>query len=390
MTQRPAMQRKYRIVNVGSHANPPPDMWVKYFPDELRDKAPTRVVHRFPDGEYEALLLEGVAHRQLGVQVGLGSKQGVADYFDPHKSPFAKSFLDGPAGQRDPNARIAAQDQDGIDADVIVHPGYPILLPKDRAARWGMMFAFNRWLAEFCETDPTRLIGIGEIPLWDIPLAIQEARYIAQRGLKGVLMPAVPGYEGAWSSPADAPYTDSRYRALWAALDELGLVMVVHADAAAATRGLENYDNAPINMIINKTLPGEMIASLIVGHVFRDFPRLKLVCVETGVGWMAHLISWMDVLVREHPAMYPGLVERPSATFHRHVFGSFLWDTVGVLNRNIVGLDNIMWCNDFPHAYGPWPNSIDLIRRELADLDEEARHKILAGNAVRVFGLEET
>jgi predicted TIM-barrel fold metal-dependent hydrolase len=174
---------------------------------------------------------------------------------------------------------------------------------------------------------------------------------------------------------------------VWAALDELGLAMVVHAAAAAATRGLENYDNAPINMIINKTLPGEMIASLIVGHVFRDYRNLKLVCVETGVGWMAHLVSWMDVLVREHSAMYPGLAELPSETFHRHVFGSFLWDTVGVLNRNIVGTDNIMWCNDFPHAYGPWPNSIDMIRRELGDLDEASRHKILAGNAVRVFGL---
>jgi len=381
------MSRKYRVVNVGSHANPPPDMWVKYFPAELRGKAPARVTAAFPDGDYEALMLDGVAHRQLGVQVGLGSKQGVADYFDPKKSPFARSFLDGPDGQREPGARIAAQDQDGIDADVIVHPGYPILIPKERETRWGMMYAFNRWLAEFCEHDPERLIGIGEIPLWDIPLAVREARHIAKAGLKGVLMPAVPGYEGAWSSPADAPYTDARYQPLWAALDDLGLAMVVHADAAAATRGLENYDNAPINMIINKTLPGEMIASLIVGHVFRDHRNLKLVCVETGVGWMAHLVSWMDVLVREHSAMYPGLVELPSETFHRHVYGSFLWDTIGVLNRNIVGIDNIMWCNDFPHAYGPWPNSIDLIERELADIEESSRHKILAGNAVRVFGL---
>jgi predicted TIM-barrel fold metal-dependent hydrolase len=381
------MKRKYNIVNVGSHANPPPDMWVNYFPKELRDKAPVRVMHQFPDGEFEAVMLEGVPHRQLGVQVGLGSKQGIADYFDPKKSPYARSFLDGPAGQRDPAARLVAQDQDGIDADVIVHPGYPILIPTDRATRWGMMYAFNCWLAEFCAHDPARLIGIGEIPVWDVQLAVKEARRIAKAGLKGVLMPAVPGYEGAWSSPADAPYTDPRYAALWSALDELGLVMVVHADAAAATRGLENYTNAAINMIINKTLPGEMIASLIVGHVFRDHRNLKLVCVETGVGWMAHLVSWMDVLVREHPAMYPGLAELPSATFHRHVFGSFLWDTVGVLNRNIIGVDNIMWCNDFPHAYGPWPNSIDLIRKELAELDEESRHRILAGNAERVFAL---
>jgi len=200
-------------------------------------------------------------------------------------------------------------------------------------------------------------------------------------------MPAVPGYEGAWSSPADAPYIDPRYKPLWAALNDLDLVMVVHADAAAATEGLQDYTHGGLNMIINKTLPGEMIASLIVGHVFRDYPNLRLVCVETGVGWMAHFIKWMDVLQREHPAMYPGHTERLSETFHRHVFGSFLWDTVGVLNRDVIGVNNIMWCNDFPHAYGPWPNSSDLIRKELADIDEESRHKVLAGNAVRVFRL---
>jgi predicted TIM-barrel fold metal-dependent hydrolase len=252
-----------------------------------------------------------------------------------------------------------------------------------------MMYAFNSWLVDFCSHDFTRLVGIGELPIWDVPLAVKEAERIARAGLRGVLMPAVPGYEGAWSSPADAPYTDSRYKPLWQALNDLDLVMVVHADAAAATKGLEDYTNPHpgLNMMINKTLPGEMIASLIVGHVFRDHPNLKLVCVETGVGWMAHLVSWMDVLVREHPAMYAGLVELPSETFHKHVFGSFLWDTVGVFNRNTIGVDNIMWCNDFPHAYGPWPNSNVLIKKELAGIDEESRHKILAGNAARVFRL---
>jgi predicted TIM-barrel fold metal-dependent hydrolase len=276
---------------------------------------------------------------------------------------------------------------DGVDADVLVHPGYPIMLPKDRTTRFGMMFAFNEWLAEFCSIAPGRLIGIGEIPLWDVDLGIKEATRLAHRGLRGVLVPAIPGYVGAWSSPADAPYTDARYRPLWKALNELGLVLVVHADAAAATPGLQDYTNPAINMIINKTMPAEMIASMIIGNVFRDFPNLKVVCVETGVGWMAHLVSWMDVLVKQHPSMYRGLAELPSETFHRHIFGSFLWDTIGVFNRATIGVDNMMWCNDFPHSYGPWPHSIDQIDKDMGSLDELDRHKILAGNAVRVFGL---
>ena len=379
------MGKQYRVVNVGSHVNPPAWMWEKYFPKELRERAPKRVVQEFDgNGNYEALILEGIAHRQLDSQLGLKTD---GELLAATGVPFSRSFEAGHPGQRDPAARLEAQDMDGIDADVLVHPGYPIMLPKERATRFGMMYAFNDWLAEFCSHAPERLIGIGEIPLWDIELGVKEAKRIAKRGLKGVMMPAIPGYVGAWSSPADAPYTDARYRPLWQALNELGLVLVVHADAAAATPGLQDYTNPGINMIINKTMPAEMIASLIIGHVFRDFPNLKLVCVETGVGWMAHLVSWMDVLVKEHPSMYRGLAELPSLTFHRHVFGSFLWDTVGIVNRNVIGVENMMWCNDYPHSYGPWPHSIKQIDKDLRDLNAHDRSLVLAGNAVRVFNL---
>jgi len=378
-------KREYRIVNVGSHVNPPARMWEEYFPKNLRDRAPKRVLQEFDGrGEYEALILEGVAYRQLDSQIGIKTD---GDLVAVSGVPYARSFENGHPGQREPRARLEAQDMDGIDADVLVHPGYPIMLPKDRTTRWGMMVAFNDWLADFCEAAPDRLIGIGEIPLWDINLGIEEAKRIAKRGLRGVLMPAIPGYVGAWSSPADAPYTDARYRPLWSALNELGLVIVVHADAAAATPGLQDYTNPGINMIINKTIPSEMIASMIVGNVFHDFPNLKVVCVETGVGWMAHLVSWMDVLVKQHPSMYRGLAGLPSETFHEHIFGSFLWDTIGVFNRNTIGVDNMMWCNDFPHSYGPWPHSIEQINKDMGSLDEDDRYKILAGNAVHVFNL---
>jgi predicted TIM-barrel fold metal-dependent hydrolase len=375
------MARDYRVINVGSHANPPGDMYERYFPEEIRHLAPKLVTREFPgEGVFECIELEGEYIRQLSTQTGI-------KLVDAQDIPFIKTFDEGFAGQRDPAARLADMDKDGVDADVMVSPGYPILLPKNRETRWGMMYAWNSWLAEMCAYDPERLIGIGEIPLWDIPRAIEEARRVKALGLKGVLMPAVPGYVGCWSSPADAPYTSPIYGPLWDALETLGLVMVVHADAAAATPGLENYDNAGVNMIINKTLPSEMIASLICGHVFRDHPGLKLLCVETGIGWMAHLVSWMDVLLREHPTMYPGMVELPSVQFRKHVYGSFLWDTIGIANRDLIGIDNIMWCNDYPHSYGPYPNSNSRIALELKDVPADEQFKILAGNAMRVFGL---
>jgi predicted TIM-barrel fold metal-dependent hydrolase len=375
----------YKLINVGSHVNPPPTMWQEYFPEHLRERAPVRDVVDFPgEGAYEVLRLEGRNYRQLNSQIGVATDQKQKE---ESGVPFARSFMEGDDGQRYPEARLRAMDKDHVDADVLVSGGWPLLDPHDLETRWGLHYAYNSWLGDFCKHDLRRFLGIGEIPLWDMELATKEAHRIARLGLRGVLMPAIPGYVGNWSALADGPYTHRKYDPLWATLNELGLVMVVHADAAAATKGLESYDNPGVNMIINKTLPQEMIASLIVARVFTRYPNLKLVCVETGVGWMAHLVSWMDLLQRKNSFLFKDLVEPPSATFHRHVFGSFLWDTIGVANKDVIGIDNMMWCNDYPHDYGPWPNSRKQIDEDLAELSPEERHKVLAGNAVRVFGL---
>jgi len=373
------MSRNYKLINVGSHVNPPPQMWVDYAPPGYRENAPRLSTKQFPDGEYEIMVVEGVEHRMLAQQLGL-----------PREPTFARHFTDGYLAGRDPKARLEAMDQDNVDADILIHPGFPEMLPKDRKIRYGMMYAFNSWLGEFCAYAPDRLIGIGEIPLWDTEMAVAEAKRVHDLGLHGVLIPAVPGYYGAWSCPADHPYTSPFYEPIWQALEDYNLVMVLHADAAAATPGLSTY-SAPgvggVSLIINKTLPAEAIASMIVGKVFQNHPKLKLVCSETGVGWMAHLVSWMSVLQREQPSSYAHLTEPMSDTFHKHVFGSFLWETCGVLNKELIGVDNMMWCNDYPHSYGPWPNSHAQIDKDLKGLNAEERHKILAGNAVRVFNL---
>jgi len=373
------MSRHYQVINVGSHVNPPGTMWTDYAPAGYRENAPRLSAKQFPDGEYEILVVEGVEHRMMAAQLGL-----------PREPFFARKFTDGYLAGRDPKARIEAQDEDHIDAEILLHPGFPEMLPKDRKIRYGMMYAFNSWLGEFCSYAPDRLIGIGEISMWDTELAVAEAKRIHELGLRGVLIPAVPGYCGAWSSPADHPYMSEFYEPIWRALENYNLVMVIHADAAAATPGLSTYTAAGvggINLIINKTLPAEAIASMIVGKVFENHPKLKLICSETGVGWMAHLVSWMDVLQREQPVMYRHLKRPMVDYFHEHVFGSFLWDNCGILNKDLIGVDNIMWCNDFPHSYGPWPHSKRQIDKDLAGLNPEERHKILAGNAARVFNL---
>lgn len=372
------MTTELEIFNVGSHVNPPAEMWERYCPHDLKPLAPKLIKKRFPEEtrDAEALLLEGVEYRPVGMQMGLANEPW-----------FVESFDDGAPANRDPAERIRAQDLDGVAAEVIVHPGYPIMVPENRTARLGMMYAFNSWLAEFCAHDPMRLIGIGELPMWDTELAIAEAKRIHGLGLRGALIPAVPGYEGAWSSPADHPYTSNFYEPIWRICNELELVLVIHPDAYAATPALQSYDQGPVNVMINKAGASEIIVSLIVSGVFDRHSGLKLLNVEGGVGWLAHLVPWMDILYEEHPQLYADLPKKPSTYYYAHVYGSFLWDSCGLRNRDIIGVENIMWCNDFPHNYGPWPNSRKKIETQLEGLSEDEKRKILSENAKALFGL---
>jgi hypothetical protein len=47
-----------------------------------------------------------------------------------------------------------------------------------------------------------------------------------------------------------------------------------------------------------------------------------------------------------------------------------------------------MWSNDFPHPNSTWPNSLEVIRRDLGHLPVETQRKVLAENVCRLYGLD--
>ena len=49
---------------------------------------------------------------------------------------------------------------------------------------------------------------------------------------------------------------------------------------------------------------------------------------------------------------------KPSEIFHEHVGATFMRDRTAILNRELIGRDNIMWGSDYPHFDGAWPDSV--------------------------------
>ena len=84
----------------------------------------------------------------------------------------------------------------------------------------------------------------------------------------------------------------------------------------------------------------------------------------------------------------PRLDLKPSEYFLRQGFVTITDDPVAINNLHITGCDCILWGNDYPHDEGTYPNSRVQIDEIKAAVSAEDAHKIMAGNAARLFGFD--
>jgi len=365
-----------RIISADDHVNPPPTMYAERVPAAWRERMP-RIERR---GDRDLLVFEG-KERPISLLEG---SAGVAS---KDVQVLAKSKSEGRRGGWDPAARIEDMDFDGVDAQVLFGSGAGggvAIRSVERAMQLVMMRAYNEWLAEFCRPYPKRLIGVGEIPIFDLDAALAEARRCAELGLRGVLIPAVPAYV---DSPAeDRSYLDPHYERLWAVLADLDLPIHFHLGTRPVSRGLDQ--NLMVQISVNKSVMCEPIATFVFSGALQRHPNLKLVSVESGIGWMAFLVPWMDhVFARHRWHTKSELSEPPSFYFHRQVLGTFIDDVVGVRNRDVIGVENIMWSSDYPHVNSSWPESRVYIEKHFGDVPEPERRLMVGGNAARLYRL---
>jgi predicted TIM-barrel fold metal-dependent hydrolase len=77
----------------------------------------------------------------------------------------------------------------------------------------------------------------------------------------------------------------------------------------------------------------------------------------------------------------------PSEYFHRNMAVTFMDDEVGLGQRHLVGVENILWSTDFPHPATTWPHSQEIVERQFADIPQAERDLICRGNAARIYAL---
>ena len=69
----------------------------------------------------------------------------------------------------------------------------------------------------------------------------------------------------------------------------------------------------------------------------------------------------------------------------RNLFVVFQEDEAAVELRRRIGVENLLWGNDFPHAESTWPRSREFLATMLTGVPEEEARKLTSDNAARIF-----
>jgi predicted TIM-barrel fold metal-dependent hydrolase len=340
------------------------------------------------DGEFDYVVFEG-SRRKLNL---MGSQAG--RQFHQYKN--AGRLADMRVGGWMAPQRLDDMDRDGVDLAVI-YGGGP-LATGDFDLYLDSFDAYNRWAADFCSHDPSRLRPVGYIPMMDVDLAIRMLKAARKAGATAVNIPAFPQTRANFSkgvaqaialtgdSSGERQYRDPEFDPFWAAACDLDIAITFHLGARVSR--FSDMVNFLPDMPMARLAMCEVVAILIYGGVFDRFPDLRIGLIECGVGWIPWATEFMD-RTWEMQRHWTGckIEHPPSHYFDRNVYATFISDPVGVELRKHTGCRNIMWSSDYPHSETTFPNSQPTLEKNFKGVPPAERDWIIAGCAEKFYGL---
>jgi uncharacterized protein len=242
-----------------------------------------------------------------------------------------------------------------------------------------MAKAMNLWVRdEFLERDARLRAGIIVSPL-DIPAAVDEIDRLADdERFVHVLLPV----------RSDQPYGNRVYHPLYAAAQQSGLPIALHAwgrggngtsMTGVTSTYLEDYaSNAHIAQV--------QMMSFVAEGVFAKLSELKIVFLECGFSWLPPQLWRFDKDWKGVWREVPWVAGRPSDYVRRHM--RFTTEPAQLPAQaeqvaqvvEMVGPELLLYASDHPHYHG------DGMERLLGALSDEDSEAILDGNARRFYG----
>ena len=378
------------IFDADAHIDPPHDMWKDYLPAHLKDRAP--FIEHAEDGDY--ICFEGNRRPFMMINNQAG-REG--------KNFKMKGRLADQRKVWEPATRLADMDADGMDA-ALLFGGGP-LGSLDNELYIASYEAYQNWVLDFCSAAPDRLYPVGYVPMRDIDETVEHVRRLAGKGFRAINLPAFPQNPEAWNTSSGVAalkpgqvsaltgdpkgslqYYQPEFDRLWAALCDSDLVVTFHLGARVPRFGEKRFFLP--DMPMSKLAMAEPLGILIYNGVFDRFPALRVGSMESGVGWFAWYAEYNDRTWEKQRFWTESPLKNPPSWYmDRNLFGSFIQDRAGILNRDMPGGRNIMWSSDYPHSETTFPRSREVILRDFEGVPEADVRAIIHANCRRMLGL---
>jgi predicted TIM-barrel fold metal-dependent hydrolase len=397
----PAEQDLPNMISVDDHVMEPKELWQEQLPVSLRERGPRTVREKvklsFKGGHYgfernaedgqwcdvwlfdDLVTPTGLLHAPAGVP--RDEQRNIPAVYEDFRN-----------GTWDQTARLADMDLNHVDAAI----NYPNIFPRfagqgflersDKELALTCLRIYNDWMIDdWCAgAGKGRLIPLTLVPLWDPALAAEEVRRCAAKGSYAIAFsenvaklgqPSL--YTGAWD-------------VLWQACQETDTSVSMHIGSSSSMP--TTSDDAPLATSMSmyaQNAQGSLCDWVFSGSLER-FPDITIAYAESQVGWMPFQLERMDAVWRDGRGDVDHVKTLPSEQVKGRVYGCVFDDLHGLINRDAVGTDHILWETDYPHSDGTFPHSRK-IAHELftaAGMNAEECRMVLRSNAVKAYGLD--
>ena len=391
---------KLLVISGDGHATPPLDEIVEYLESPAREMV-------------DELVRENWGFVDMAVKPSRPSTR-ILEQFD--RRGLVRSGGEYGAGR--PRIRLAQMDAEGIAAEIVhAHTQIntsPFFIGRAPEVRLAGARAHHRWFADFASACDHRVFGVAESgPCLDMDATLAELAWVREHAHVAVSAP------GMMPSPGLPLLYDDYFEPFWAACEDMGLVVSVHAGYSGtgtaavdpsqlrtemdvmglAERFKRNTDEDGLNsdkvaemmrergspMRLGLQQPRRVMWQLMAGGVFDRHPRLKVALTEIRADWVPATLDHLTTRFAEKQV--PGKLT-PREYWERHflVVPSSI-HRAEVAMRHDIGVGQLGFGQDYPHWEGVWPDTLAWLQDAFGDLPEHELRAILGTNTAAFYGL---
>jgi predicted TIM-barrel fold metal-dependent hydrolase len=406
-----------KIIDCDAHFTEPPELWTSRAPASMLNKVP---VQKTVDGR-TAWYLDGEVWASTGgntIQTG-------------HQKVLGSHVVQ-PFDDIDPSAwavkeRLELCDEMGIHGQILYPNGVGfasnhIFAIEDLIQRRAVLEIYNDFFVDVQAEGNQRLYPQAMLPIWDMDFTVAEMTRLLDKGMTGFTLsdkPEMVGLPELWE-----PY----YAPMWDIFNESGAVANFHIGSGMSRAEMETIRGArfvqpkvggdmgseelprPIPAA-PKTWWGEfdhqrrlaihatqmymsnvrIIVNLCMSGLFDQYPKLKIVSAESGIGWIPFILEALEYQYDEmitEPHEVAHNARRPREYFNDHISVMFWFESSGPAKLIAdVGVNNVLVETDVPHPTCLYPSTREHFARVLAGVDPHTRQRVLQDNASELYGI---